>query len=476
METPEKAAFRPAMSAGEWLRKACHAAAFVPALFVPLMTPGQAMAIAASLVVMNAFVLPRVLPGLYRAGSPGHGALEIILYPVAVLAALAAYAHPALPASPAEGKPGWYLVPILAWALLALCDACAGIGYRLFRKGPALPWNRRKTWAGLAFAVVAGWAALALLFRAAAATGWIGLSGLPLDGPRGWVFLGLLAVAAGAALVESLWFGITDNLTLPFAACAVFPLLPTPLLPAGGIPDVTWPLVAAPAAFGVLANLLGMLTLAGALLGTLMAFLLMAADPWLFSFLCGFFALAVGATKWRYQGKAAKRIAEDRGGKRGAAQVFGAMGVAAWMTPLAHLAEAGGDPEGVRTALLVCAAPFVAKVMDTVSSEMGKAIGGPTFTLRRFRRVAPGTEGGVSLAGTLWGLFAAALLAALVVPLEWGDPGTAAALVGIAALANVFESLWGEWALRKGLEDGPHTNFLLTLCSALAAWAVFVRF
>lgn len=490
----------PVMTYWEWLRKAAHMAAFAPALLLPLLTPGQAISAAALMVAINTFLLPRLLPKMInRSEERGHGALEVILYPVAVLALIAAYGFPTaageVAGSAGEGtglaRPGWYLVPILAWFCLAFGDACAGIGCRLVRFGPALPWNRRKPVAGVALGLLGSCTAGYLLVRVLGAFGWIGFEGLGLArdtvGPLALALAGLLVLAA---LAETVWFGISDNLVVPFSVGVLLPLVPSPIFPCGGIPEFTGPLLLVPLGFGILANALGMLTLAGALAGTLMAFLLMAADPWLFLFLGGFFVLAVGATRWRYRSKEGRHIAEGRGGKRGAAQVFGAMGAAAWMTPLVHLAESAmtgaaatgvaGSMAGSATsptfqgALFVCVAPFIAKVMDTVSSEVGKGAAGPTFSLLRFRRVAPGAEGGVSLAGTAGGLLAAGLLAAPIVFLGWGGWVDAGLLVAIALAANVFESLWGEWAARRGIEDGPQTNFLMTLLAAILAWTCWI--
>jgi uncharacterized membrane protein len=123
--------------------------------------------------------------------------------------------------------------------------------------------------------------------------------------------------------------------------------------------------------------------------------------------------------------------------------------------------------------LLVAVAPLVAKAFDTVSSEIGKAVGGTTVSLRTFRAVAPGTEGGVSLAGSLAGLGAGAALAVGIVPLGWGSWAQAAILLAIALAANVFESYWGEYASRRGLDQGPHANILMTLVAAALAWLLF---
>jgi uncharacterized protein (TIGR00297 family) len=54
------------------------------------------------------------------------------------------------------------------------------------------------------------------------------------------------------------------------------------------------------------------------------------------------------------------------------------------------------------------AASFASKLADTTSSEIGKAYGQTTYLITNFRRVPRGTEGAVSLEGTLAGVAAAA--------------------------------------------------------------------
>jgi uncharacterized protein (TIGR00297 family) len=437
----------PKLTWSEWSRKVTHMCAFAPALLLPRLGPAWSMAMAGLLFLVNTFVLPRTTPFLYRPGERAQGALEIVLYPAAVLACLLAYSGPG-------GSHAWYLPPAAAWFCLAVVDACIGIGCRAFRAGPALPWNDRKPVAGFLAGLAA---ALAACFLAAKVF-------LPAAGPLQWAALGVIAVAA--AFAETAWFGVADNLTVPFAVCALASLLPSPLF-RDRLPALPWVTCMVPLGFGVVAYALRMLTCGGALLGGMMAFLLMVADARLFLFLGGFFALANAATRFGFSRKQARGIAEARGGRRGAAEVFGAMGAAAWMTPLVHM---GGSR---RAALLVCAAPFIAKTMDTVASEIGKAVGGVTVSLRTFRPVPPGSEGGVSLAGTLWGLAAAALLAAAILPLGWGNLRDTLLLVAAALAANVFESFWGEWAARRGMDHGPHTNFLMTLLAALLARIFF---
>ncbi len=454
------------LTLAELRRKAAHAAAFWPALLLPWLSPLQALGVTAALLLMNLFVLPRAAPGLYRAEADGMGALEIILYPAALCACVAAAGYPP------GGKPAWYLPLGAAWFALACVDSAIGLCCRAFPGGPCLPWNRRKPVAG----VLLGCALAAL--PAMALAHWA----IHPQGAGAWAGIGIVFLAAAAA--ETMWFGVADNVIVPFTVCVLLPLVPNPLWLGGEgwakgawAGSAFWPgttgnawIAAIPAAFGLSAWAARLLTPGGALAGALMAFLLMRAEAWLFAFLAGFFALGNLATRFGFARKRALGIAEARGGKRGAAEVFGAMGMAAWMTPLVHLARADGD---VTPALLVAVAPLAAKAFDTVSSEIGKAVGGTTISLRRFRVVPPGSEGGVSLAGTLAGMGAAVLMAAGVVPLGWGSWGEAGILAAIALIANVFESYWGEYAAGRGLNQGPHANVLMTLLAAVLAWLAF---
>ena len=68
----------------------------------------------------------------------------------------------------------------------------------------------------------------------------------------------------------------------------------------------------------------------------------------------------------------------------------------------------GRDGDALR---LAAAAALATALMDTVGTEVGQAFASPTVLLPDFRRVPPGTDGAVSVAGTLAGLAAAGLLA-----------------------------------------------------------------
>ena len=101
-----------------------------------------------------------------------------------------------------------------------------------------------------------------------------------------------------------------------------------------------------------------------------------------------------------------------------------------------------------------------------MSSEVGKAYGRRTFLITTLRPVPPGTEGAISLEGTLGGFVGGALVAAV------GAAGAlyswpAAGLVALAGLlGSLAESVIGTVAERNGWLDNDLLNALNTALGA----------
>jgi uncharacterized protein (TIGR00297 family) len=120
----------------------------------------------------------------------------------------------------------------------------------------------------------------------------------------------------------------------------------------------------------------------------------------MFYFLVGSAVTRIGMAQ-----KEAEGIAEKRGGARGPENVWGsaftaticALGVAAiqlgWI-----------DPQWESLLLLGYVASFATKLSDTTASEVGKAYGKNTFLITTLQPVPRGTEGAISLEGTLAGI------------------------------------------------------------------------
>ena len=109
-----------------------------------------------------------------------------------------------------------------------------------------------------------------------------------------------------------------------------------------------------------------------------------------------YLALGSAVTKLGFEQKQERGLAEARGGQRSPANVWGS---AATGAGLALLIGAGLEPKLWLT--LGFAASFAAKLADTFGSEIGKRWGSTPRLITTLRRVEPGTEGAISLEGTL---------------------------------------------------------------------------
>lgn len=120
----------------------------------------------------------------------------------------------------------------------------------------------------------------------------------------------------------------------------------------------------------------------------------------------------------------------------------------------------------------VALAALAESAADTVSSEIGQVLGGTPRMITNFRMAEPGTDGAISIAGTLAGIAAAALVAlAGSFSLSGGNPMFWVALGG-GVLGLFFDSLLGATLERKGWLNNDAVNFLSTLSSA--AFAVLI--
>ncbi len=167
--------------------------------------------------------------------------------------------------------------------------------------------------------------------------------------------------------------------------------------------------------------------------------------------------------------KAVLGIAEERGGRRGAANAFANTGLAAIAAVLAVTTPFKNE------ALLAFVAVLATGGSDTVASEIGKAWGGKTYLVTSLSQVRPGTPGAMSLEGTAAGLIAALVLAWTGAALGLMPGAWIWLVVAGAAVGSLFESAMAATLEGAGIVDNDVLNFLNTAAGALTA-IVLTRF
>ncbi len=152
-----------------------------------------------------------------------------------------------------------------------------------------------------------------------------------------------------------------------------------------------------------------------------------------------YFLVGSAVTKVGMKQKQAAGIAEKRDGARGPENVWGSALTGAICALLTLVTSASW------WAFLTLAfvASFSTKLSDTTSSEIGKAYGRRTFLVTTLQPVPAGTEGAVSLEGTLAGLGAALLISLLGWSLGLVSLSGISLCVLAALIANYIESLIG---------------------------------
>jgi uncharacterized protein (TIGR00297 family) len=238
---------------------------------------------------------------------------------------------------------------------------------------------------------------------------------------------------------------------------------------AAGFAHRFWPAVAITLSFGILARLLRAVDISGAVAGVLVTWMLfMTAGPGAFAAVAAVFVLALLTTRLGYRHKQFLGTAE-RGGGRTASQVLANLGAAAACGAASVLSS---RPE---LWLLALAGALAEAAADTVSSEYGQVTGDTAYLITNWEVVPAGTDGGISLPGTLAGIAAAVLLSLIcaavhLVPRRWIAVTMAAGILGMFA-----DSYLGAWLERRRRLSNDQVNFMSTVIAAVLA-ALLVRF
>ncbi|HYS53499.1 MAG TPA: DUF92 domain-containing protein [Thermoanaerobaculia bacterium] len=431
----------------ETLRKSIHIGTGFLAITLKWLPWRIAAAIAALAAIGNWLVLHRIVGKRIARHQRGYDA-GIVLYPLAVCALILTF--------------NWHIeLAAVGWVILAFGDGFATVIGRALPIAP-LPWNRTKSWGGT----------LGFVGAAALAGGAIAQF---FGGPS----LLLVAVAVIiAAFVESMPLGLDDNVSVPAAAAATLAVLSIqPMVGEIVHAPIPWPWIALNTILAIVGYGLRTVDLSGFITGWLLGtIVILGGGPPMYVALLAFFIVGTACTRLGYARKARAGLAQEKGGRRGAGHAFANVGVAA-ICSVAVWRGLGLVPLFMGITSLATAAA------DTAGSEVGQLIGRRAFHPLTFRRVERGTDGAMSLEGTLAGVLGALIVAiagtAMAVhhirPAFIGtvtiDKARAIAVVTISAiLGSYIESVIG--SLTKNVNNHV-MNFLNTAIGAILFWVAW---
>jgi uncharacterized protein (TIGR00297 family) len=216
--------------------------------------------------------------------------------------------------------------------------------------------------------------------------------------------------------------------------------------------------------FAVLGRAVRGVTTGGAVAGGFVCFaLLSAAGLGAFAALLTVFLLTWIATRFGYHRKQGLGTAEARTG-RDALQVLANLATAAACAVLYAMLR----PD--RRLLIAMAAALAEAAADTVSSEMGQALGGAPRLITTGKKVEPGTDGAITLAGTLAGAAAAIAVALVFVVTRVFGWRLLAVCAGAGFAGMIFDSLLGATLEHRRILGNNAVNFTSTIMAALLAF------
>ena len=217
--------------------------------------------------------------------------------------------------------------------------------------------------------------------------------------------------------------------------------------------------IAVTLAFTLLGRIVRGVSYSGAVAGAVICFVLLAsAGPGAFAALVSVFTLTWIGTRLGYARKQKLGTAQNREG-RTAAQVLANLSISAACAAVFAITKNAAF-------LLATAAALSEAAADTVSSELGQAGSAKARLITNWNIVPAGTDGAVSVPGTLGGITAAVLVTLVCVAVGMLPLRQTTASVMAALLGMIADSYLGATLERRNLLNNNGVNLLGTLVAA----------
>lgn len=183
--------------------------------------------------------------------------------------------------------------------------------------------------------------------------------------------------------------------------------------------------------------------------------------------LLAFFIFGSAVSKWGYSVKAKKGLAQKNEGRRGTKHALANCGFAMLLAFATLLIQ---DHQLIMIAYV---AAFATALSDTVGTELGQLYGRRPILLTTLKPVPVGTEGAVSLEGTVWGVLASVLLALLALILRlFPLAGVPFVVIG-AFIGTTVESFLGAQPHKIKELNHELRNFINTVVGGSSAALLF---
>jgi len=172
-------------------------------------------------------------------------------------------------------------------------------------------------------------------------------------------------------------------------------------------------------------------------------------------------------TKIGYKFKKEHGIAEKRGGRRGPENLWGSAASGLFLAMMTKFNAAN-----LLLFKVGFAASFASKLADTFGSEIGKRFGKDTYLITSFKKVERGTEGGISLEGTLASILGSIFMTFIMLCLSIISTKSQFIIVAVSGfLATLSESIIGAKFQNKYKLSNEMVNAIQT--SIASVFAIF---